>query len=901
MKKNLDIKKGCYIPSIEACDIWEHMNRNKELYYDYTGFVPYSLELLHLYDQKEFNIYQSSRSRNKLQSRDIINVKFDNVVQSAQKKKDTIEKEKIAKNKELALFKGDEEKTNQIKAYIKELDEKIKSIDDKWIGVSKESLRNELYINGFTLHRVDKKTKEVFTEVYRMYKRTSSKSRKGQCLFIKESLLKEMNDWSRMRLKFVEEEPVDLASLSSYSALVSSSIERTLKINPKSILVVDEVISKWNEKNKVNVVKLVEGEVKSVPIEGHEIENSIFDGEILLDKEFFKENESMLLLRHHWSKGAAFSTNLQEFFKDYAKENNEDYETMTVKSMFNEEIPVKQIKLVLNPTCIKFLKMSYLFKQEGENEKEHGLLWQKRIWEHWKGLGDVWGVCKHDKSNRRGSKDGMPLQRLSYQMVNSLEASEKEIAELAKEEVEYIYKLKNDPEVFIEHVVRNRKEVKSEEEKVDMFSSDKMFVDLYNQNQEIIHSTPFKKFKADTIYNYVKDVKKGRIRLSGDYAVLFSCPINYLYHAVNETNIKPMGLKKNEVYTTLFGENNFDEEYTIFRNPHTSASNVWVGRNINVPKIKKYFNLSPNVICINSCEENVMNRLSGCDFDSDSVAIFKNEHLLSLSKKCLEKYNVCINGLEADKTPYTLNLESMAKLDHILARSTTEIGSIVNEGQLFNAIYYDYLHNGKELKDIYEKTDIMTVLSMCSIDSAKRKYDINIGSVLRKVQKVSKSIRDIQFEGAKPNFFQYIDKKDKVTFTHYNTPMDYLYNILSNLDDANGVKTYNIRKVLTKVNVDNANRKQRLKVKEIVEDLVKELESIHSKNYRKKEKNIKVSNVKSEYLCKIGKLKIKPDTMYSILRDIDEDKYKSIKLNLMNCLYYAHKETFLNCFKKSHG
>jgi hypothetical protein len=927
MTKQLEITNGVYLPSIESCDIWEHMNREKELYSDYTGFLPYSLELRKLNEQKEFKTFTTNRQPNKVLTRDLINVKFDNVVQSGFRKKELIDKKIKDKETEIEEFKltlcslenaeiKDESSIEEVKGkieqteeYIKGLKESKKLIPDEWVGKTKKELRHELYENGFTITRVNRKTGEIFKDSYKMYKRSSSKSRKGQCLFIKDSLCEIMTKWSRMNLDFVNGDSVDLASLSAYSSLVTSSIERVLKIDPKSILVVDEVISKWKEPDAVNVVKLVKGNVESVQTDNHTIENNIFDGEILLDSNFFEENQSMMLLRHHWTKGAAFSTNLQTWFEDYCIEKGWDYETRTVRSIFDEELLLKDIKMVINPTCIKFLKMSYLFAEEGENEKDHGPLWQQRIWEHWKGLveaeGNFWGVCKHDKTNRRGELDGLPLQRLSYQMINSLEADFNEVSELAQSEVNYIEGIKNNPEKFIEHVKLKLDEpIEDEDEcgnKPDLFSSSKMFIDLYEQNKDIIHNPAFKKFKTDTIYDYVKDVKKGRIRLVGDYATLFSSPLNYLYHAVGETITEPIGLVGNEVYTTLFGEEGFGEELTIFRNPHTSASNIWVGMCKQVPEIEKYFNLTPNVICVQSCKENLMERLSGCDFDSDATAVFFDEQLLRLSKKVYGKYKVCVNGLDADKTPYTLSLKSMAELDHTLARATTEIGSIVNEGQLCNALYFDYLHNGKVRQDIYEQTDILTVLSMCSIDSAKRKYKINIGSELRKIQKFISAIVKTNYEGSKPNFFRYIDKKEGVTFKHYNTPMDHLYEVLSKIEDANGVKTWNFKYFLSKVDIDKANRKQRERVRELVAELVNKLESIHSKKYKKKEKNVKLADTTAEYLGKIGKLKIKQNTMYSILKDIDEKKYKSIRTKLLNCLYQAHTETFLNCFKKSHG
>ncbi|KQL54524.1 hypothetical protein AN964_14160 [Heyndrickxia shackletonii] len=932
MANQNDITKGCYIPSIEACDLWEHMNRDKKLFTDYIGFLPYSLELIKLNEQEEFSTFTSNRNPNKLLSRDVINVKFDNIVKDSealrklyQKQLDDADEQLKEIRKEYEENKcnwSNKQRLHRINTYLYKRSRRklLNSIPDNWAKVSKEDLRHELYKNGFKITRIDKKTGKEEVDVYKMYKRSSSKSRKGQCLFIKVDLYKKMIKYSRMYLSFEEGESIDLASLSAYQSLVTSSIEAVKVIDPNSILVVDEVISRWIETETVNVIKTVDGKVDSVPDDKYEVKNSIFDGEALLDSEFFEEGQSMLLLRSHWTKAAAFSTNLQTFFKDYAEEHGEDYDTWKVPSMFGEEVPVKSIKMILNPTCIKFLKMSHLFKKEGENEKDHGHLWQKRIWEHWKTVveseGNVWGVCKHDKTNRRDTIDGMPLQRMSYQMVNSLLASAPEIEELSQFEINYIMDLKNKPEKFIKHVQLNlnknddiEEDDEDERNKIDYFSSDKMFIDLYSMNKEIIHNSAFKKFRADTIADYVKDVKRGRLKIVGDYATLFSCPLEYLYKAVgaigNEINV-PIGLKENEVYTTLFGKEGFGEEFTICRNPHTSVSNIWIGKCTYNEDIKEYFNLSPNVIVINTIRENVMNRLSGCDMDSDTAVVFRDEHLLNLAKKVYGKYNVCVNELDADKTPYTLTTKSMAELDHTLAKSTTEIGSIINLSQLCSSLYFHYLNNGKNkndelVKEIYKQTDILTILSMCSIDSAKRQYKIKIGSELRKIQKYVSDIVNKDFEGNKPNFFQYIDKKESVTFTHYDTPMDYLYDILSNLDDADSVDTWKFRKFLDKVSIDNANRKQRKKVEELVTELTNELKSIHSKKLKKKEKNKKISDTLHFYLKKIGKLKIKPDTMYSILKDIDDKKYSSIKLHLMNCLYQAHTETFLNCFKKSHG
>src|SRR5699024_5810264 len=72
--------------------------------------------------------------------------------------------------------------------------EVIQSDEDtkKWQEVSNTELREIMYRDGFTIDGVE----------YVVYKRSSSKSRTGQCLFIKQSLKEPMMEWSRLGLPF---------------------------------------------------------------------------------------------------------------------------------------------------------------------------------------------------------------------------------------------------------------------------------------------------------------------------------------------------------------------------------------------------------------------------------------------------------------------------------------------------------------------------------------------------------------------------------------------------------------------------------------------------------------------------------------------------------------------------
>jgi hypothetical protein len=49
------------------------------------------------------------------------------------------------------------------------------------------------------------------------------------------------------------------------------------------------------------------------------------------------------------------------------------------------------------------------------------------------------------------------------------------------------------------------------------------------------------------------------------------------------------------------------------RSPHVCAGNVWVLKNEICPIIDHYFNLSKEILCVNSIGENLLERLSGAD------------------------------------------------------------------------------------------------------------------------------------------------------------------------------------------------------------------------------------------------------------------------------------------------
>ena len=116
-----------------------------------------------------------------------------------------------------------DEKTRSYRRTAKEIPSQVK----------KNEIREYLYKHGFDIDGVR----------YVRYKRSAGSSRQGHCLFIAECLYEVMMQWSRCGL--CEENVLDQASWQSYIALTLSSIEKTIKLPKKAILVLPDEVSRF--------------------------------------------------------------------------------------------------------------------------------------------------------------------------------------------------------------------------------------------------------------------------------------------------------------------------------------------------------------------------------------------------------------------------------------------------------------------------------------------------------------------------------------------------------------------------------------------------------------------------------------------------------------------------------
>ncbi|WP_228307305.1 hypothetical protein [Priestia sp. J2] len=921
---NMEKGNAVYIKSVEAADLFSHMNRGHGITNEYLGMLPYSLESIQL-EQEGMKVKKSKEA--KWTSDDVINVKFNKKVRNADELLINLN-ENINNVSEAIKNETDKKKLEKLNDKLAEMNERKEHIqankdNAEWKEIKSDDLRYKLYEEGFTIYKYNKKTKKTKPIHFEVYKRSASKSRTGQCLFVNKKLKAKMQNWSRMGLKFSPTKKHDLASLLAYESLVTSSLEGMVTINTGNMLIIDDVDSKFPELCSVVRKNEQTGLLDSFP-ETVEVSNSLFDGESLLDAEFFPEGKSMLLLRQHMFKSAAFNTNIQKFFTDQHKAmtnpKNENYDSSIpvnydeweVRDLFGNPVLLSNVKFIYTPSSLKALKFSYVKGSKAE------------MYDYWRGLvdaeGSKFGVCKAEKSSKfeRG-KNGEILHQTSYQHLNSLPLSQKKVNELVENEQGYIMNLKNDDATFIKHI----------QDKANNLNSNEMLSAIYNVNEGIVNTEEFKKFRREEINKQKKHVQKGKVLVNADYLTLLGNPVEYLYHALSKFDTdepKSLELHDNEIYTTLFPTG---KEYVGFRNPHTAPSNVFVGKSVHNEAIKNYFNLSDNIICVNAIDHNIQNKLSGCDYDSDTLVLVDfDEEILEIAKRLNKDYPVCVNKIDSDPTFYKLDKAnaSMAKVDNTLSVSQKVIGQIVNKGQLYMSLYWDKKNNDaseETLEELLKGVDILTVLSGIAIDMSKRMYDLDLPTEIDVMDnKLELKLDPKDDKRKKPLFWKVngskdkkkkkADKKEKTNdknngkkkpnkFVKYDTTMDYLFEALEGLKYADSKDKVEFNDLLAKVKKSDGDRHQRAAILEEVEEMSKYIMSINSdeSNLNDSEKDEYQLNVMDKSKYKIEKKDIKIETMVSTIEYALDPNNKYVSpLRLLKVLYETHTEVFLEAFKK---
>ena len=190
----------------------------------------------------------------------------------------------------------------------------LKKVNRLAVELKRNKLREHMYKKGFFLNG----------EKYVYFMRSTSKSRGGNMLFIKQVYFYDLlMKWARLGIIFPKEETIDIAGIKSYESLVLSGICGKIQIKPEEILLLSDYESVFTK--KASVTKSDENGRLKVCDEDHEYKNSIWDGQSLMDSSKYNEfiefddasdrnrlcGKSFVLLRNLWFKSAAFNFDIQ--------------------------------------------------------------------------------------------------------------------------------------------------------------------------------------------------------------------------------------------------------------------------------------------------------------------------------------------------------------------------------------------------------------------------------------------------------------------------------------------------------------------------------------------------------------------------------------------------------------
>ena len=726
-------------------------------------------------------------------------------------------------------------------------------------------LRNKLYHNGFWCNGIH----------YVRFKRSSGSSRVGKCLFIDEALYSRMHKWELCGIKVKDEQEIDLAALEAYIALTLSSIVDTIEIHPYNILVVDDYESVFKDEVVVTKMKTDEsGSWLHTSEEEVTIKNSIWDGQSLIDISLMGKYSQygMVLLRKNFFKSCCFNTNIQEFFKDSGITSVNQLNGFTLAK------DITDVKLITTPSSIKYLKFGTI-KQ-----------WLQHI-------DPIFGVVKHEKKTH--FFDGRMVQS-HYQLINTLQMTKDEVRRFLEPSLHYMDMLKTEPAVLRNHM----KYPEEHEIHSNKFQSkNEIIFQLLGLNDNFPRTKWYRDFVYDLIKSYKRNIKQGHILIEGNYSTLLGNPYEMLLQSIGRFNGESQ-LGVGNVHSRRF---EYGKKLLGSRSPHVCAGNILLVNNVENKEVDRYFNLTNEIVCINSIKENILQRLNGADFDSDTMLLTNDPLLISVAEKNYHLFKVPTNMVESKKTKRFFSSTQKADLD--IKTSVNKIGDIINLSQELQTLMWDQINHGanfSDIKDLYYDTCQLSVMSNIEIDKAKKEFDIDNVAELKKLKE--KWIRrDEDRRIIKPYFFEFLAKEkgyynsDRKSYVHHSTSMDYLHEIMDRYRSPRAKeKAIDLFEIIdySGFNSSSAKTTQIQKIIKIIQDYqITSYNIWNSEELTASEKYRDYVQAKEELIDGINKMTINSHTLLLLFRRLNKDK--RLKQYIVSILFNIGNQTAYQLIKKS--
>ena len=736
---------------------------------------------------------------------------------------------------------------------------------------NKAELREELYKNGFVCDGIK----------YVRYKRSAGSSRVGKCLFVMECLSSRMSRWDRCGLTIKKCATIDLASWEAYISLPMSSMIDTLTIEPENILIVDDYNSVFYD--DVVAVEEVNGRL-SAEQRTEKIENTIWDGESLMDISLFGKyaDKGMLLLRNRFFKTCAFNTNIQQWFADNRITNVQQLNGFTLAK------DISQVKLITTPSSVKYLKFGTI--EQWLNNIEH-----------------TFGIVKYEKQTH--FFDGRMVQ-CHYQLLNTLQLTYEDVKELLQPSINYIGAVRSDPAMLKYHIGYAFKD--DEDDDAGYKTKNEIVFKMLGINDKFAQTKIYKDFRDSIVKGFYRNLKRGHILLNGNYSTLLGNGVELLQQAIGTFEGESI-ISKNAIHSKRFS---YNTQVLGTRSPHVTMGNVLLVDNVECPEIDKYFNLTTEIVYVNSIGANILQRLSGADFDSDTVLLTDNELLIQKARMNYNTYKVPTNCVHSQKTKRYYTPEDKADLD--VRTSVNKIGEIVNLSQQLNSLYWEKINAGGsalENSELYNDICKLDVLSGIEIDKAKKEFSIDSAKEIDFLKRKYKLLDD--GKTVKPMFFKMITQENgyelspDTIYRYFDTPMDYLQKAIASANYRQARASS--KTIIPFIEIIRAPQSDirsgyycelRDKLIDKIRDTKAQIKAAYV-NYdgKDKEERAVVRGIADEYkqecINTIEQMSSHEYLMYIVLKEMDKKENRALRTMMFEVLFGKPNETFMSMIKNS--
>lgn len=891
--------QGVYIPQIDAKDLWISNYANETEYslnnkdgelnlHKFKASFDYSLDLIKLKDVYE-SVYRNKRFLSEYDNKDysyrIINVTFEYSVKSYNRCGHNVfcklgyDERNLEFSDSVCIVDG------ELVGIV--LNTKVENPVPNDVLGKYFSYKDGCYVNNKQI-KTERSISDIRRDIYKdgfvcngvkfvRWKRSAGSARVGRCMFIDEKLFNKMHKWESCGIDVKPGDSVDLAGFESYISLTSSSIIDTIEINPENMLIIDDYESVFRD----DAVCVSEKDGRLVSEHKNtEVRNSIFDGEALIDKSLMGKysNKGMILLRGRFFKSCAFNCNMQEFFKD----NN--ITSVDQLNGFTLAKNIEDVKFITTPSSIKFVKFGTLDQ------------WFERF-------ETTFGVVKYEKPTHFFNGR---LVQAHYQLINSIQLTRSEVDKLLEPTFKFMLSVKDDPAVlrhWIKFNIDDLEEITPLESKTDIIYK------LMSVNDNFTKTKMYYDFRADFLKSFTKNLKCGHVLISGNYSTLCGNPIEMLRSAIG-TFDGTSSIYTGTIYSKRFA---FNRKILGSRSPHITFSNVLVSRNIKYPLIEKYMNPTNEIVYINSINENILEKLAGCDFDSDTVMLTDNNILIEGALKNDSRFSVAVCKVGGDKIQRKYDPKDLADLD--IKTSKNLIGEIINVSQELNTMVWDMLASGKtidDVQDIYEDICKLSIMSNIEIDKAKREYVVDNSVELKEIRDKHRILTDTGKQ-VKPNFFAHISKikgyynPDKKAYLKHNTSMDYLQTSVNSFRSRRGsIKKTEFMSISDMLDTgrmsqgDKANYRQINDLFDFIDNANSHISSVYANETISAEnQNIIASAYRQDCIEKIGRMNISFPTMITMLKQIEKPEHAKHKRLIFYTLFGYPNTSFYETIRVS--